>query len=298
MNRESELPGGPSRRRLVEIALFAVLIAGAVAAMPGLGDLRERLSGADPVLIAVLAAVELGSCLAFVLAFRGVFSRRLSWRFSYEVAMSEQAANVLLPTGGAGGLALGAWALQRIGMPAERIGRRTVAFFLITSSINFVAVVVAGFGLATGVLPGEVALATALIPAAGATLLIGGLVLAPRLLDHDGSARGGRLRRAVVAGRGHLAAGIRDAVRAARLRAALGRPRGGRLHGARRGRPRGRLRRARRRGTRGRRLPARLHGRPARRPGPAPRRHRRHRRRPDRRLRPARDPDRDRRRPR
>ena len=213
MNRESELPGGPSRRRLVEIALFAVLIAGAVAAMPGLGDLRERLSGADPVLIAVLAAVELGSCLAFVLAFRGVFSRRLSWRFSYEVAMSEQAANVLLPTGGAGGLALGAWALRRIGMPAERIGRRTVAFFLITSSINFVAVVVAGFGLATGVLPGQVALATALIPAAGATLLIGGLVLAPRLLDHDGSARGGRLRRAVVAGRGHLAAGIRDAVR-------------------------------------------------------------------------------------
>ena len=36
--------------------------------------------------------------------------------------MAEQAANVLLPTGGAGGLALGAWALRRIGMPADRIG--------------------------------------------------------------------------------------------------------------------------------------------------------------------------------
>ena len=81
--------------------------------------------------------LEVGSCLAFVAAFRGVFSRRLSWRFSYEVGMAEQAANVLLPTGGAGGLALGAWALRRIGMPAERIGRRTVAFFLITSSVNF-----------------------------------------------------------------------------------------------------------------------------------------------------------------
>ena len=54
--------------------------------------------------------------------------------------MSEQAANVLLPTGGAGGLALGAWALRRVGMPAERIGRRTVAFFLVTSSVNFIAV--------------------------------------------------------------------------------------------------------------------------------------------------------------
>ena len=61
--------------------------------------------------------------------------------------MAEQAANVLLPTGGAGGLALGAWALSRIGMPAERIGRRTVAFFLITSSVNFAAVIFAGLGL-------------------------------------------------------------------------------------------------------------------------------------------------------
>ncbi len=60
--------------------------------------------------------------------------------------MAEQAANVLLPTGGAGGLALGAWALKRIGMPADRIGPRTVAFFLITSSVNFAAVILAGPG--------------------------------------------------------------------------------------------------------------------------------------------------------
>ena len=138
------------RRRLIEIAVFGTLIVGALFALPGLGELRDRLAGADAGLIALVAAVEIGSCLAFVAAFRGVFSRRLGWRFSYEVAMSEQAANVLLPTGGAGGLALGAWALRRVGMPAERIGRRTVAFFLVTSSINFIAVIVAGVGLALG----------------------------------------------------------------------------------------------------------------------------------------------------
>ena len=156
---------GQGRRRLIEIAVFGALIVGALFTLPGLGELRDRLAGADAGLIALVAAVEVGSCLAFVAAFRGVFSRRLGWRFSYEVAMSEQAANVLLPTGGAGGLALGAWALRRVGMPAERIGRRTVAFFLVTSSINFIAVIVAGVGLALGVLPGDAAIGVALIPA-------------------------------------------------------------------------------------------------------------------------------------
>ena len=148
--------------------------------------------------------VEVGSCLAFVAAFRGTFSRRLGWRFSYEVGMSEQAANVLLPTGGAGGLALGAWALRRIGMPAERIGRRTVAFFLVTSSINFLAVIVAGVGLALGVLPGEAALGIALIPAVGAAAVLTAIVLLPRMLEggYRNGGRGGRIRDAIAAGRG------------------------------------------------------------------------------------------------
>jgi uncharacterized membrane protein YbhN (UPF0104 family) len=118
VGREMELGLRHGRRRVVEIAVFAALIGGALFALPGLDDLRQRLAGADPRLIALAAVLEVGSCLAFVAVFRGVFSRRLSWRFSYEVGMAEQAANVLLPTGGAGGLALGAWALRRIGMPS------------------------------------------------------------------------------------------------------------------------------------------------------------------------------------
>ena len=208
-----ELERLQSRRRLVELGLFAALLAGAVVALPGLSDLRDRLAAADPALVALAAAFELGSCLAFVVAFRGVFSRRLGWRFSYEVAMAEQAANVLLPTGGAGGLALGAWALRRLGMPAERIGRRTVAFFLITSSVNFAAVILAGIALALGLLPGEVAIPLALIPAALALAAIGVVALLPRLLDDRAEARGGRLRRALAAGGVYLAGGVRDAGR-------------------------------------------------------------------------------------
>jgi uncharacterized membrane protein YbhN (UPF0104 family) len=201
------------RRRLVEIGVLLALIGGALFALPGLGDLRERLAGADPGLIALTAALEVGSCLAFVAAFKGVFSRGLSWRFSYDVAMAEQAANVLLPTGGAGGLALGAWALRRIGMPADRIGRRTVAFFLITSSINFAAVILAGVGLGTGLLSGEVAAATALGAAGLAATAVAILLYVPRLIDRAESVPNGRLRAALAKGRGYLADGIRDAVR-------------------------------------------------------------------------------------
>jgi uncharacterized protein (TIRG00374 family) len=202
-----------SRRRLIEIGVFGALLVGAVVALPGLGDLRERLAGADPRLIALAAALEIGSCLAFVAAFKGVFSRRLSWRFSYEVAMAEQAANVLLPTGGAGGLALGAWALRRIGMPADRIGRRTVAFFMITSSINFAAVILAGVALGTGLLSANVAAVIALGAAALAALFVAILLLIPRLAERAEGAPVGRIRSVLATGRGYLADGIRDAVR-------------------------------------------------------------------------------------
>jgi uncharacterized membrane protein YbhN (UPF0104 family) len=214
VGNEMELEGSfrPGGRRLVEIGVFAAMIGGALFALPGLDEFRARLAGADPRLIAVAALLEVGSCLAFVAAFRGVFSHRLSWRFSYEVGMAEQAANVLLPTGGAGGLALGAWALRRVGMPAERIGRRTVAFFLITSSVNFLAVILAGVGLASGLLGGEVAFATALVPAVLAAGALAAIAVAPRVLEGGGADSPGRIRTTLAKGRGYVADGVRDAI--------------------------------------------------------------------------------------
>jgi uncharacterized membrane protein YbhN (UPF0104 family) len=89
-------------------------------------------------------------------------------------------ANALLPTGGAGGLALGAWALKRGGMPASEIARRTAAFFLLTSVANVVGVVVIGLALAVGVLPGEPNLALTLLPAVIAAGAVVGSLLAGR----------------------------------------------------------------------------------------------------------------------
>jgi uncharacterized membrane protein YbhN (UPF0104 family) len=78
----------------------------------------------------------------------------------------------VVPTGGVGGLALGAWALGRAGMDRESIARRSVAFFFLTSLPNVLGVIVLGLGLGLGVLDGSATLALTLLPAAVAAAAI------------------------------------------------------------------------------------------------------------------------------
>ncbi len=82
--------------------------------------------------------------------FRPVFRARMSRRRSDELALSELGVGALVPSGGAAGLALGAWVLDDLGMPREQIARRSVAFFLIKSSVNFLAIAVVGTLAALG----------------------------------------------------------------------------------------------------------------------------------------------------
>ena len=79
----------------------------------------------------------------------------MSWGLSYEIAMAELAANSLLPSGGAGGLALGVWALKQAGMPTGHIARRTVAFFVVTSAANFFVLILVGLGVFVDILAGK-----------------------------------------------------------------------------------------------------------------------------------------------
>jgi uncharacterized membrane protein YbhN (UPF0104 family) len=168
--------------RLAQIALVLGIGGLLLATLPGLGDVRDRFAEARPGWVAVALLLEVGSVVSFVVVFRGVFCIKMPWGFSAQVGLSEQAANVLLPAGGAGGLALGAWALNRAGMSAGHIARRSVAFFLITSSTNFVVAVIAGLGLVTGVLPGTGNMALAAVPAALAVGVIASVLALPRIL--------------------------------------------------------------------------------------------------------------------
>jgi uncharacterized protein (TIRG00374 family) len=163
------------RSRLLFLLALVIVVVVAVTLLPGLGTLRSRLSHAKPEWLLLGVALKLLSGVGYVAVFRAVFCRRMSWRVSYQIGMAELGANALIPTGGAGGLALGAWALKRGGMQTEDIARRTVAFFLLTSVPNVLGVIVLGLGLAIGVFGGEGNLLLTLLPAtvaAGAVVLV------------------------------------------------------------------------------------------------------------------------------
>jgi uncharacterized protein (TIRG00374 family) len=106
----------------------------------------------------------------------------MSWRLAYDIAMAELAANSLLPAGGAGGLALGVWALRQAGMPTAHIARRSVAFFVVTSAANFFALVIVGIGVFVGVIAGRGSALLTLVPAVITALGVLLVALSPKLL--------------------------------------------------------------------------------------------------------------------
>ena len=188
-------PRGLTRRAAIAAGLLAVL--GLVAWLaPGLGEVRALLGRATPGWLVLAIGLEAASSLSYVAMFRPVFCRRMTWRSSAEIALSELAVGSIVPASGAGGVVLGAWILSRYGMPGAVIARRSVAFLLIKSSVNFVAVAVIGMLLFAGVGPHRSAALT-LGPAALATAALAAVPLLARWSARTSSS--GRLHRAGVA---------------------------------------------------------------------------------------------------
>lgn len=212
-----------SRRRVRSRLLFALglvlVVVAVVTLLPGLGTLRARLSHAKPEWLLLGVALKLLSGVGYVAVFRMIFCRRMSWRVSFQIGMAELGANALIPTGGAGGLALGAWALKRGGMETEDIARRTVAFFLLTSVPNVLGVIVLGLGLATGLIGGEGNLLLTAVPAAAAIAAVALALFAGRIARRWGSRlerRGGgelsKRKLVLMKGLTALGDGVKEAV--------------------------------------------------------------------------------------
>jgi len=140
------------RRRILGLVALGVVVVIVVLTGPGLGHLRRDVEHASVGWLILGVGLETLSALSYVVIFRAVFCPRMRWRLSYQFGMSEQGANSLLSVSGAGGLALGAWALKRGGMNGEQIGRKSVALFFLTSLPNVAGVIVFAALYATGVL--------------------------------------------------------------------------------------------------------------------------------------------------
>jgi uncharacterized membrane protein YbhN (UPF0104 family) len=191
---DSEPAPGRLVQRTLLLAGLALLALAAVLWLPALEPVRDRFADTDGDWVGVACALQLASALSFVAAFRGAFERRIGWRASFDLAAVEQGANVLLPSGGSGGLAIGALLLVRAGVPMQFAASRTAVLFLVTSAVSLASLVLVGTAGAIGLLPGEASLAALLAPAAGGALVMIAAVALPLWIPPIRAQDGQRLR--------------------------------------------------------------------------------------------------------
>jgi uncharacterized membrane protein YbhN (UPF0104 family) len=178
------------RNGVIWVVVLGLLLLGIALAVPDLRSVLKRASDASAWWLALGVALEVGSCLGYVGVVRLVLYRGRE-REVRRLAWAEQAFGAVVGAGGAGSLAVGAWALRAWGVSWPRIINRSAVIFLLTSAINAAVLGLAGIGvwlgigshrtgLLYGLLPGGIALAALALflllplvkePAAGQTRL-------------------------------------------------------------------------------------------------------------------------------
>ncbi len=198
------------RNSIISLAIFFAIAAALLVSVPGLRSALDHLADADPSLIAAAVGLELLSCAGYAVLFGLVFGM-LGPRLTSRLSLSELAVNSVVSVSGLAGIALGAWVLRSRGVSVDRIARRSVLIFVLTSAVNVGAVVVIGVPMWLGLLPGSRKDLLTLLPAAAAlATIVGTLALArwaARAVARS-SERGGRR---VVALRA-LSDGVADAL--------------------------------------------------------------------------------------
>jgi len=169
------------RRRLLSAVVLATATVTMLLAVPPLRRVAHRIDAMNPVWVIVAVALEVGSCVGYVVIFRRFFDR-VPPGPARELAWTEEASGALLPTGGVGALAIGGLLLRQSGMSTRQIVERSSALFFFTSAANVAALVGGGVLLATGAAGGTDTVALAGVPiligasATGVTLALAAIV--------------------------------------------------------------------------------------------------------------------------
>ena len=200
------------RHRAAQALVALTVLLAVVLFAPGLGEVRDRLADAGPGWLIAATLLEGLSFASYIVMFGPIFCTGLTWRRSWEIGGAELAMGSFVPASGAGGLALGAWVLHRGGMGGRRIARRSVAFFLIKSGVNFLAVALIGTVLALGLVGPDLSLWLTAFPAALAAMAIAAAAALTRLgpgpdLDPDAT----RFRRGISETRRAVINGVAEA---------------------------------------------------------------------------------------
>ena len=136
-------------RRLVTVVVLAVCLGTVVLAVPDLRPVVHEIEAINPALVVAAAALEVASCVSFVVIFR-LFFRPMEAPVAREMAWSQMGSGALLPGGGVGSLAVGGWLLHLAGMPTRQILQRSSGLFFLTSAINVIVLATGGLVLLAG----------------------------------------------------------------------------------------------------------------------------------------------------
>jgi uncharacterized membrane protein YbhN (UPF0104 family) len=166
-------------RNLIWLAALIALAVGLLLAVPGLRDVGRKVSHMELSWLLTGVGLEILSCAAYILAFLQVFERS-PIRLGARVALTELAFNSAVSLGGVGSVAVGAWLLVERGGNPTRVAERSAVLFLLTTAINVLTLILAGFLLWLGVLPGNRNPWLSLFPAAFCTVAFLAVLALPR----------------------------------------------------------------------------------------------------------------------
>jgi uncharacterized membrane protein YbhN (UPF0104 family) len=221
-------------RRAVLPALLALAAVAAVLLAQShvhalAGGLRRVLSVSPEwaVVAIVLECLSLAGYVGLLSLVAGSAAPRIGVRESAQITFAGAAATRLLPTGGAGGLALALWALRQAGLRSRSATRTLLAFLVVLYSVFLSSIVLAGAALALGLVANHGPVELSTIPTVAATLAI---AVCLAVASRRGSAATGDSGRDLAAGEraGRIAASahlIGDAVHDALALVRAGDPR-------------------------------------------------------------------------
>lgn len=165
-----------ARRAAVPALLALVAIAAALLAQShvhALADPIRRGLGLNPgwaALAVVFECVSLAGYVGLLSLVAGRAAPRVGVRESAQITLAGAAATRLLPTAGAGGLALAVWALRQAGLRSRAATRTLLVFLVVLYSVFLVSIVLSGAALALGLVSNHGPLELSAIPASAAAL--------------------------------------------------------------------------------------------------------------------------------
>ncbi|HET6506479.1 MAG TPA: lysylphosphatidylglycerol synthase transmembrane domain-containing protein [Baekduia sp.] len=160
------------RNGIVSLVILVVLVGALLLAVPGLRDVADKISDVAPGWVGLAIVLEILSCVGYTLAFCGIFYR-VPTLLAVRTALSQMAFGAVLPVGGAGGIAIGAWVTKAKGGSLRRFIERSAVLFLLTSGVNAATLALAGILVGVGLLHAPHSIVLGLVPGLVACVGIG-----------------------------------------------------------------------------------------------------------------------------